>query len=182
MQLGPPGQFGSLTADVARVTGGRRARSHEERLRSDVRAFLNKGEISCVWAVSGHILHVIATATMFVLYPGVEISLRIFEPPPPYLDLLLITELLPHEGQQKDAAAMPVACFRAPQPITSVRCHGAAIFAGCSGGAVRRRRFWRLETKHLRIVWVMGALCNRVGYGRALYIKCLRQSVWVSRL
>jgi hypothetical protein len=31
---------------------------------------------------------------------------------------------------------MPVACFKAPQPITSVRCHGAAIFAGCSGGAV----------------------------------------------
>ena len=51
-------------------------------------------------------------------------------------DMLLITELLPHEGPQKDAAAMPVACFKAPQPITSVRCHGAAIFAGCSGGAV----------------------------------------------
>jgi uncharacterized membrane protein YcfT len=31
-------------------------------------------------------------------------------------------------------------------------------------------------------VWVMGALCNRVGYGRALYIKRLQQSVWVSRL
>ena len=51
-------------------------------------------------------------------------------------DMLLITELLPHEGQQRDAAAMPVACFKAPQRITSVRCHGAAIFAGCSGGAV----------------------------------------------
>jgi hypothetical protein len=51
-------------------------------------------------------------------------------------DMLLITELLPHEDPQKDAAAMPVACFKAPQPITSVRCHGAAIFAGCSGGAV----------------------------------------------
>ena len=51
-------------------------------------------------------------------------------------DMLLITELLPHEGPQKDAAAMPVACFKAPQPISSVRCHGAAIFVGCDGGAV----------------------------------------------
>jgi hypothetical protein len=51
-------------------------------------------------------------------------------------DMLLITELLPLEVPQKDAAAMPVACFKAPQPITSVRCHGAAIFVGCRGGAV----------------------------------------------
>ena len=51
-------------------------------------------------------------------------------------DMLLITELLPLEGPQKDAAAMPVACFKAPQPISSVRCHGAAIFVGCRGGAV----------------------------------------------
>ena len=51
-------------------------------------------------------------------------------------DMLLITELLPNEGPQTDAAAMPVACSKAPQPITSVRCHGAAIFVGCRGGAV----------------------------------------------
>ena len=51
-------------------------------------------------------------------------------------DMLLINALPPSGGEQKDAAAMPVACFKAPQPITSVRCHGAAIFAGCSGGAV----------------------------------------------
>ena len=50
-------------------------------------------------------------------------------------DMLLITELLPLEGPQKDAAAMPVACFKAPQPIISMRCHGAAIVAGCVGGA-----------------------------------------------
>ena len=51
-------------------------------------------------------------------------------------DMLLITELLPLEGPQKDAAAMPVACFKAPLPITSVRCHGAAIFVDCFDGAV----------------------------------------------
>ena len=51
-------------------------------------------------------------------------------------DMLLINALPSSGGEQKDAAAMPVACFKAPQPITSVRCHGAAIFAGCSGGAV----------------------------------------------
>ena len=51
-------------------------------------------------------------------------------------DMLLITELLPHEGQEEDAAAMPVACFKAPQRINWVRCHGAAICVACEGGAV----------------------------------------------
>jgi len=30
----------------------------------------------------------------------------------------------------------PVACFKAPKEIASVRCHGAAICVGCYGGAV----------------------------------------------
>ena len=34
------------------------------------------------------------------------------------------------------AAAAPVACFKAPQRICSVRCFGAAICVGCDQGAV----------------------------------------------
>ena len=34
------------------------------------------------------------------------------------------------------AAAAPVACFKAPQHIESVRCRGATICVGCRGGAV----------------------------------------------
>jgi WD40 repeat protein len=34
------------------------------------------------------------------------------------------------------AAAAPVACFKAPGGIDSVRCHGAAICVGCADGAV----------------------------------------------
>jgi len=34
------------------------------------------------------------------------------------------------------AAAAPVACFKAPQHIISVRCVGATICVGCAGGAV----------------------------------------------
>ena len=66
------------------------------------------------------------------------------------------------------------------------RCGATARRSSWDAGVARcaccRRRSWRLETKHSTIVWVMGALYNRVGYGRALYIKCLQQSVWVSRL
>ena len=52
------------------------------------------------------------------------------------------TTLLIYEvatGQQPaehGAAAAPVACFKAPQRITAVRCHGAAICVSCFGGAV----------------------------------------------
>ena len=52
-------------------------------------------------------------------------------------DVLLVHDAV-HPGQnvgEKKAAI--VACFKAPQPIRSVRCHGAAIFVGCSGGAVQ---------------------------------------------
>ena len=52
-------------------------------------------------------------------------------------DELLITELVPHGGVEEiEDGATPVASFRAPQPITSVRCHGATICVGCEGGAV----------------------------------------------
>jgi len=30
----------------------------------------------------------------------------------------------------------PVACFKAPQRMAAVRCHGAAICVGCDDGAV----------------------------------------------
>ena len=43
---------------------------------------------------------------------------------------LQITELLP-EGESR-----AVACFKAPQRVTSVRCHGATICVGCEGGVV----------------------------------------------
>ena len=49
--------------------------------------------------------------------------------------ILLITALPHSEGERQDAAA-PVACFKAPQDINVVRRHGATICVGCSGGAV----------------------------------------------
>ena len=69
---------------------------------------------------------------------------------------LLITKLIPLEGEegvkdgsegsedgaapvatrQRRAAAAPIACFKAPQDITAVRCHGATICVGGVDGAV----------------------------------------------
>jgi len=46
-------------------------------------------------------------------------------------DMLLI-----YEGDAEGDAASAVACFKAPQPITSVRRNGSDICVGCSGGAV----------------------------------------------
>ena len=52
-------------------------------------------------------------------------------------DTLLITERLPHGGAGGiEVDGVPVAFFKAPQWITSVRCHGATICVGCEGGAV----------------------------------------------
>ena len=49
---------------------------------------------------------------------------------------LVITEL-PHGGAGaiEDGSA-PVACFKAPQYISSLRCHGATICVGCERGVV----------------------------------------------
>ena len=44
--------------------------------------------------------------------------------------------LLVHDRAGEETAAI-VGCFKAPQPIRSVRCHGAAICVGCTGGAVQ---------------------------------------------
>jgi hypothetical protein len=44
--------------------------------------------------------------------------------------------LLIYEGDAEGDAASAVACFKAPQPINSVRCNGSNICVGCSGGAV----------------------------------------------
>ena len=50
---------------------------------------------------------------------------------------LEITERLPHGGVGGiQCGAAPVASFKAPQRITSVRCNGATICVGCEGGAV----------------------------------------------
>ena len=46
-------------------------------------------------------------------------------------DMLLI-----YEGDAEGDAASAVACFKAPQHISSVRCNGSNICVGCSGGAV----------------------------------------------
>ena len=46
-------------------------------------------------------------------------------------DMLLI-----YEGDAEGNAASAVACFKAPQPISSVRCNGSNICVGCRGGAV----------------------------------------------
>jgi hypothetical protein len=50
-------------------------------------------------------------------------------------DMLLISALPPSGGEQQGAAA-PVACFKAPANIFSVRRHGVTICVGCRGGAV----------------------------------------------
>ena len=39
-------------------------------------------------------------------------------------------------GEDPPGAAAPVACFKAPNVIHSLRCHGAAICVGCLGGTV----------------------------------------------
>ena len=52
-------------------------------------------------------------------------------------DTLLIYEIGNEEQHAGDGAvAAPVACFKAPQRIQSVRCFGAAICVGCFEGAV----------------------------------------------
>jgi len=50
---------------------------------------------------------------------------------------LRIYEVGNEEQHTEDGvAAAPVACFKAPQQIRSVRCFGATILVGCEGGAV----------------------------------------------
>ena len=52
-------------------------------------------------------------------------------------DTLMIYKVAKEEQHvEGGAAAAPVACFRAPQPIISLRCHGAAICVGCDDGAL----------------------------------------------
>ena len=52
-------------------------------------------------------------------------------------DKLRIYEIGNEEQRAGDGAAeAPVACFKAPQVIASVRCVGATICVGCNGGAV----------------------------------------------
>jgi len=53
-------------------------------------------------------------------------------------DTLRIYEVGSEQQQHAEdgAAAAPVACFKAPKEIYSVRCVGATICVGCVGGAV----------------------------------------------
>ena len=52
-------------------------------------------------------------------------------------DTLLIYECWKEQQHGGDGtAAAPVACFKAPHRILSVRCHGSSICVGCEGGAV----------------------------------------------
>ena len=52
-------------------------------------------------------------------------------------DTLQIYEIGKEQQHAEDVvAAAPVACFKAPQLIVSVRCVGATICVGCAGGAV----------------------------------------------
>jgi len=44
--------------------------------------------------------------------------------------------LLIYEGGAEGGGASAVACFKAPEKITSVRCYGGSICVGCGGGAV----------------------------------------------
>ena len=54
-------------------------------------------------------------------------------------DMLLI-----YEGGAEGEAASAVACFKAPEKITSVRCYGGSICVGCVRGAV-----WVLQAPFL---------------------------------
>ena len=52
-------------------------------------------------------------------------------------DKLLIYEVAKEQQHVEDGRAeVPVACFRAPQRIGSVRCHGTSIVVWCEDGAV----------------------------------------------
>jgi len=52
-------------------------------------------------------------------------------------EMLQIYEIGNEQQHAEDGvAAVPVACFKAPQEIASVQCFGAAICVGCRGGAV----------------------------------------------
>ena len=52
-------------------------------------------------------------------------------------DTLLVSKLAPHGGTEDiEGGGAPVACFQAPRPIRSARCHGARICVGCEGGAL----------------------------------------------
>ena len=52
-------------------------------------------------------------------------------------DTLRIYKIGKEQQHAEDGvAAAPVACFKAPQFISSMRCVGAAICVGCEGGAV----------------------------------------------
>ena len=44
--------------------------------------------------------------------------------------------LLIYDGGAEEEAASAVACFRAPEGITAVRCYGGSIWMGCDGGEV----------------------------------------------
>ena len=44
--------------------------------------------------------------------------------------------LLIYEGGAEGGGASAVACFKAPEKITSVRCYGGIICVGCGDGAV----------------------------------------------
>ena len=50
---------------------------------------------------------------------------------------LMIYAVAKQQQRAEDGrAAAPVACFKAPERITSVRCHGAAICVSCCNGEV----------------------------------------------
>ena len=52
-------------------------------------------------------------------------------------DTILIYKVAKEQQHVEDGAAgAPVARFKAPQCIKSVRCHGTVICVGCEGGAV----------------------------------------------
>ena len=51
-------------------------------------------------------------------------------------DTLRIYNVAKGQHAEDGAEAAPVACFKAPEGIASVRCHGAVICVGCVGGAV----------------------------------------------
>ena len=52
-------------------------------------------------------------------------------------DTLLVYECGKEQQHGEDgAAAAPVACFKAPDRVSSLRCHGAAICVTCYGGQV----------------------------------------------
>ena len=91
----------------------------------------------CVWEVASGRRVLVLDGKDFALVEGLSEHTRGRHILTARGDTLLIYDCA-KEGQRAGGgtAAVPVAYFKAPFRIASVRCHGAAICLGCEGGVV----------------------------------------------